>query len=800
MFTVASGQAEQVLRAQGSSHAAPSDPRQIASTNDAFTPAAILRSVTNRKSWLITGALTGTLAALLLSLTIPNQYRATAQLLIDPRDLRVLRDEVSPAGFNSDAATSFVESQARVISSDSIKRLIIASEGLDQDPEFGAPEKGGSILARFNRDVLGMKASKIDPVIGSLLALDKKVTVRRGERTFVIDINVMSEDAEKAARIANALAATYIEDQGNVRADSARKATVALTSRLDELRQSVKLAEEKAQKFKARNNIVDAAGKVVSEEQLQQSVAQLVSASSRTSEAKARFDQSRLVRISSIEAGAIPEAVSSNTITALRAQLGAALAREADLIANLGPQHPGLLAAQSQVRDARRQISDELGRIMQAAKAEYERARSAEQALSGRVDALKRDTLLTSAALVPLREIEREVEASRAVYQAFLLRARETGEQVSVNVTNARIISEATPPVFRSNIGRKVILLGGLIAGLGLGAAAAILRGLLSGPGTSAGFAGQGPGSKRAPAFSPLVGGEAQAPSARVMPFTVREQNGGREATAHAAHKGSQGRPAWRTANGAPKPPVAPTSLAQLAQILGVETLSPLAKGGDRKWRLRSEEACSVFQGQGFITDSLDKKTSDYAKAVSQILASAVSHPDADENHKILVLGLKPRSGASTLALNLALAAGQEGATPLLIDGAAGVGTLSDKLAPEVETGLADVVTGKVGLIRATLQDDHTGVFFLPGAAHEDATLAGKIATGLFPFVRRFNPVIIDGGAIRHDETIAALAKGADIILLIGKEQDVTTLDMSLLTTSLGSAASKLHGIIQNNG
>ena len=75
-----------------------------------------------------------------------------------------------------------------------------------------------------------------------------------------------------------------------------------------------------------------------------------------------------------------------------------------------------------------------------------------------------------------LRELEREVEASRAVYQAFLTRARETGEQQSIDNTNARVISKATPPRDKSWPPRLLLLAVALVGGLGIGTGAGLMR------------------------------------------------------------------------------------------------------------------------------------------------------------------------------------------------------------------------------------------------------------------------------------------------------------------------------------
>ncbi len=46
-----------------------------------------------------------------LALTTPNRFHATTQLLIDPRDFRVLSSEISPQAVNSDAVVAYLESQ-----------------------------------------------------------------------------------------------------------------------------------------------------------------------------------------------------------------------------------------------------------------------------------------------------------------------------------------------------------------------------------------------------------------------------------------------------------------------------------------------------------------------------------------------------------------------------------------------------------------------------------------------------------------------------------------------------------------
>jgi Mrp family chromosome partitioning ATPase len=116
----------------------------------------------------------------------------------------------------------------------------------------------------------------------------------------------------------------------------------------------------------------------------------------------------------------------------------------------LGPLHPSLRQMEKQVEDLRRTVNEEIERFAQSAKNDLARARDFETSLARALEAQKRQSVQLSQAGVRLRELERDVEASRDVYQSFLKRSRETEEQESLNTSNARIIGEATVPQRRS--------------------------------------------------------------------------------------------------------------------------------------------------------------------------------------------------------------------------------------------------------------------------------------------------------------------------------------------------------------
>ena len=140
----------------------------------------------------------------------------------------------------------------------------------------------------------------------------------------------------------------------------------------------------------------------------------------------------------------------SPTIANLRSQYAQARKRYAELTTELGPPHPALKQMEQQVGDLRRTIAEEIDRFEQSARNDLTRARDYEASLNRALDAQKRQSVRLSQASVRLRELEREVDASREVYQAFLKRSRETEEQESLNTSAARIVGEATVPLRRS--------------------------------------------------------------------------------------------------------------------------------------------------------------------------------------------------------------------------------------------------------------------------------------------------------------------------------------------------------------
>ncbi len=423
------------------------------------------------RRWILVSAVAALMLSLVVEQTLTPRYRAVAEILIGPTDLMGVDKSVVPPSQTADANVIQVESETRVLTSDSVLRRVVGSEHLTSDPEFQAHGASPTdMIVTALRWIVALKPKPPqtgDAELAVLRQLQHMVTAKRTERTYVVDLIVETSSPEKSARIANAVVQAYFSVQGSARAEAARRVTDSLSARLSELRERVRSSEEQVERYKAEQGIIGPTGRTVDEQQLTELNNQLTAAHTRTAEAKAKYDQVARLERSGADRGATTEAVQSTTIGLLREQYAAAVQREATLTAELGPQHPYVIDARAQVRNAQRLIAEELARIAEAASNDYQRARANEETLANSLAALKRRATDMSLAFVKLRELEREAEASRAVYESFLGRARETREQERLDTVNVRILSEAQPPLERSFPPRRaLLLLAGLLVGI----------------------------------------------------------------------------------------------------------------------------------------------------------------------------------------------------------------------------------------------------------------------------------------------------------------------------------------------
>jgi uncharacterized protein involved in exopolysaccharide biosynthesis len=420
------------------------------------------------------------IATLVYCIATPPLYSTSSEVIVDPRDRQVLVNAMSPSGVAPDGGITQVESQVQVIQSNSVLLSAIAATHLTDDPEFNGTHSFSWLteapwLGSLMQDPSAVQSEESIRE-KTLRALRKRLVVKRAEKVFVIDIVITASSAQKAARIANAIADAYLAEEADAKAQAAEHTSAALTARLAEQRERVESAATAVDRYRATHNIVTANGQLVGEQKLSAISMELTAAQGLTATLRAKLDIVDRLRASGITTAATTEALGSPVVSKLREQEAALEQRRADLEARYGPQFPTITAIRQQIAEVNRLIGAELNRISAALQTDYNRSLNNERLLSEQFQQAKSATRGVDQASVKLRELERELDANRTVYSAFLGRAREISEQASIDTTNARVITRALPPLEKSWPPLKLLLVSAVVGGIGLGCCLALVR------------------------------------------------------------------------------------------------------------------------------------------------------------------------------------------------------------------------------------------------------------------------------------------------------------------------------------
>ncbi|WP_162248193.1 MULTISPECIES: polysaccharide biosynthesis tyrosine autokinase [unclassified Sphingomonas] len=424
-----------------------------------------------RRRWQVLAAcvVTITLLTLLAVFQVTPRYSATSSVAINTQKTQI----VDATQVVSDVAAdiSVMETQATILHSPTLIGKLIDKLHLDRDPEFSASAKASMDAAKPSFDIWKPSswfASTVDQVSLTPAARKKTpleeardrsrlidvvsaaVDVRIRPRSYVLTITATSENASKAAVIANTLAELFIADQIETKYDATRRASVWLESRVAELKSAAVAADQAASSYRAATGLVGGSGGSVDSQQLSEINSALILARVARAEKAAQLGQIRRLTESGAGLEASAATLESPLIQSLRQQEAEVLRKLSELKTTFAAQHPKIINANAELRDLREKIADEVRKIGQSTANDLAVASAREAALASSMASARSRTGASSMAEVRLRELERQADAAKTLYETFLNRAKETREQVGIQTPDARIVSQAIFPLAAS--------------------------------------------------------------------------------------------------------------------------------------------------------------------------------------------------------------------------------------------------------------------------------------------------------------------------------------------------------------
>jgi uncharacterized protein involved in exopolysaccharide biosynthesis len=424
----------------------------------------ILAMLRRRVAFIVGVTLACAALSLAYVLLAAPKYIASGRILLDPPASQIAGTDAASRGAAGASAVE-IDSQVNALTSRSVLDKVIAREKLGTDPLFGAKSRG--VLPALLAGV-GLVPTA-DPQTIALRQLQRAVSVMRDPGSLAVDVNVTTPDRETSARVANAVMDTYVEDAtARVQPEAAPLTGAPTDTSLEVLQARLRDAEQSYQKYRQDNGIAGTAGQPVIEKQVNELSGQIAAA-----EAKVNDLRATLTRVQRAEDdrdfNAVSIALQSKNVETLKNRYLAARRIKADLSETFGPRHPDLRLAGRELAEAKKLLDQAIGDMVQSITAEQERTRSTVTRLKARLDALvKKDLVRSNETSNRLKELERDVEASRVAYQAFLSKPRDFSEQQQLDGLIPRILSRATLPAERSGTSSIRVLLISILLGLGL--------------------------------------------------------------------------------------------------------------------------------------------------------------------------------------------------------------------------------------------------------------------------------------------------------------------------------------------
>ncbi len=424
---------------------------------------ALVGRLLARRWWLIalvTALVVGLAGAYVV--LAPKTWRAAARVLLDPRDKQLVGSDVNKPQYSIEAG--WVETRAELVKSHGNLAAVVKRENLGADPEF-----------------LGVFAGDLGPEAHTARAvrnLAEMVVVERPKENNLLDVSVTTSSPEKSARLAQAVAEAFVAGLAQAKVDQIEQANALLSRQVETMRQKMMEAEAKVEEYKRANGIAVTRGNLVDEETLRQLNEALVAARQKAQEAKERWDKlKQVVKTGEVQFPAGLDGVGSSVLSRLRIEAALAAKRRTEIEQDYGPLHPKARGAAAEMERDKALMLEQVRSLAATAEMDYQLARAAEDNVRKNLDRAQARLADKGEAGVALQELENEALARRELYRSFVSRMEETHLQKSTQISDATIVSPAQVPL-KPYSPRVAIILGlALVAGLGGGLTAALLRG-----------------------------------------------------------------------------------------------------------------------------------------------------------------------------------------------------------------------------------------------------------------------------------------------------------------------------------
>lgn len=421
-------------------------------------------------------------------LTATPLYTANGALLIDPRvgQSPASSSQMSPVLISMDELT--VDSELRVLTSREVTTQTMIGLGFGSNPDTASEpedETGPSLRDRVTT-FLGL-SPEVNPAaaLSSSLQEDRRreaqrrefvkgLEVKRAGDSYVIDVSYTSPDLAFAPRAVNSLMQEFIDTTGQQQVAVVERTRDWLLERISELAVSVRVAETAVAEFRGANELVALQGELLPTQiALNSAIEELIRLRSTALVVDVQVEQlSEQIEAGAIEAVQIPGEERSPALEEFQTRYAELRREERELLISWDEDAPIVLSTRQQQEQIRSLILDEYRQVRDRLAGQGESLARQSSAIDAVIVGLRTEYGEDTRQSVELRNLEREAESQRELYERLLEEYNSSSGLLTFDATSARVIAWAVPPDRKSSPqSRQIVLLaafGGLVLALGV--------------------------------------------------------------------------------------------------------------------------------------------------------------------------------------------------------------------------------------------------------------------------------------------------------------------------------------------
>lgn len=391
--------------------------------------------------WLILAAVVaGLLAGVVMTLLTTPVYRGTTTLQIDREAPQLVKVE-GEQRTDPFEDTEFFGTQYALLKSRSLAEQVVRDLGLARDPTF-VPK---ALMAH---------RSTADETATNLVLAHLRVSPVKMSK--LVDVSYDSPNPATAAKIANGLAQAFINSNLERRYEASGYARKFLEDRLAVVRQKLEDSERELAAYATAQQIINVGNSGATKTDPTGAPAgsvQSLTAADLDSMNRALADaqQARLLaeqrwrQAQAINGLGLPELQQSVTLQALQESRASLAADYQDKLKRFKPEYPDMVQLNARIAETDRQIAAVSGSIKESLHAQYQVTLNNENALAGKVAALKSAFLNLQNRTIRYNIIQRDVDTSRSFYEGLLEREKEVAV-AGVGSNNISVVDPARIP------------------------------------------------------------------------------------------------------------------------------------------------------------------------------------------------------------------------------------------------------------------------------------------------------------------------------------------------------------------